>query len=58
MESNLLLQLRKFLKLYFDQSKTSMKVSALTIYQFHKDVMNFSESMQDLMRSHGHTTLG
>lgn len=34
-----------------------MKVSGLTFYLLHVKVMKFSEIMQDLMSSHGHTIL-
>lgn len=32
-----------------------MKVNLLKLYPLHIDVMNFSETMQDLMSSHGHS---
>lgn len=45
------------MQLYSEKSKASMKVSGLTFYPLHVHVMNFSESVQDLMSSHGHTIL-
>ena len=44
-----------FLKLYSDKSKTTMKVSGLTFYPLHVNIMNLSESTQNMLCSHGHT---
>lgn len=41
--------------MYFANSKTMMKVSALTLYPLHINLMNVVESMQVMMCSNGHT---
>ena len=46
-----------FLQLYSDKSKTTMKMSGITFYPFHLNIMNFSEPMQSLMKNNGHTIL-
>lgn len=45
------------LQLYDDKSKTQVNVGDLKFYQFHINFMNFSESMPELIYSHGHTIL-
>lgn len=44
-----------FLKLYSDKYNTVMKVSGLTLYPLHINVINFLDKMQDVISSHGHT---
>jgi len=46
-----------FLQLYSDKSKTTLKMSGLTFYPFHVNIMNFTEPMQNMMINHGHTIL-
>lgn len=42
-------------QVYYDESRTTMKLSGLTFYLLHINAMNFIESMQDMMCSSCHT---
>lgn len=45
------------LQLFSDQSKTSLKVSSLTFYPLHANVMNLSRNIQHRITTAGHSIL-
>lgn len=47
----------KFLQLYANKTKTSIKFSVLPFYPLHMKFINFEESMQDMMCNHRNTML-